>query len=74
MKKVNVVVIFEGIESPAEKGVLIGDKILLAEGGEIGIYDAIPTKNPDKFIVNLDARPKDYLANNTGLLIEFLTA
>ncbi|WP_394136895.1 hypothetical protein [Cytobacillus oceanisediminis] len=75
MKKVTVQFVFDGVIRPQEnlQGVLFGDKVLIA-GGEVGLYQAVKTDNPDEVIVDLVANDTDYLSENPALLIELIVS
>lgn len=76
MKKVTVLFIFDGVIKSQEnlQGVLFGsDKVLIADG-EVGIYDALKTDNPNVVIVDLDVNATDHLAENPTLLIDLIVS
>lgn len=77
MKKVTVQFVFDGVIKPQEnlQGVLFGgDKVLIADG-EVGIYDALKTDNPNVVIVDLDVNATDHLAaENPTILIDLIVS
>ncbi|WP_057766088.1 hypothetical protein [Cytobacillus praedii] len=75
MRKVTVQYVFEGKIDPNENevGVLFGDKVLVT-GGQVSVYKAAATADPNVYTVNLDADSTDYMYVNPSLLIDLLVA
>jgi len=75
MKKVTVQYVFEGVIDPRENevGILLGDKVLVT-GGQVSVYNASATADPNVVVVNLDADSTDFMYENPKLLIDLLVA
>ncbi|PFP30122.1 hypothetical protein COJ96_06800 [Bacillus sp. AFS073361] len=79
MKIVTVEYRFEGEirESENEKGLLLGNKVLVFPNdkcAETGLYNAIISGNDAKVLVDLDADATDYLQERPGTLLNLIFA
>jgi hypothetical protein len=61
-------------ESENERGVLIGNKVLVAGNGEMGLYNAQATAIADVYMVDLDSDGCDFLHSQPTLIIDMLIA
>jgi hypothetical protein len=61
-------------ESENERGVLIGNKVLVAGNGEIGLYNAQATAKPGVYLVDLDNDGCDFLHSHPTLILDMLIA
>lgn len=75
MKKVTVQYVYEGKIDPRdnEVGVLIGDKVLVTDG-QVSVFKAAATADPNVYTVNLDEDCTDLMHVNPSLLIDLLVA
>jgi hypothetical protein len=62
-RKVVVKYIYEGVQNDSENevGVLLPGNRVFVTKDSMGIYDVIPTANPNVFICNLDENSKDHI-------------
>lgn len=58
-------------ESENMEGILLGDKVLVVDDGcELSLYNAVIFNNDEKVLVNLDANPVDFLEHNPEPLVK----
>ncbi|MFD0827093.1 hypothetical protein ACT8ZR_15750 [Neobacillus sp. M.A.Huq-85] len=71
---VKVLYVFDGVvkESELERGILFGDRVLVAGKEGTGLYNAIPTAQPDVYLVNLDSDGRDYLSQAPEFLLDLV--
>jgi threonine dehydrogenase-like Zn-dependent dehydrogenase len=61
-------------ESENERGVLIGNKVLVAGNGEIGLYNAQATAIAGVYVVDLDNDGCDFLRSHPTLILDMIIA
>jgi hypothetical protein len=73
-KQVTVQYLYNGEirESENERGVLTGNKVLVAGNGEIGLYNAQATAKPGVYLVDLDNDDCDIFPSNPTELIDII--
>jgi hypothetical protein len=74
---VTVHFIYDGISLPSEtrSGVLLADnRVFVYDNEGPGIYAVQPTSIPNTVIANFDENSTDYMAENSALLIDLVTA
>jgi threonine dehydrogenase-like Zn-dependent dehydrogenase len=73
-KQVTVQYLYNGEirESENERGVLIGNKVLVAGNGEIGLYNAQATAIAGVYLVDLDNDGCDFLPGNSTLIFDIM--
>ncbi|MEK5107223.1 hypothetical protein MHI57_10765 [Cytobacillus sp. FSL K6-0129] len=76
MKKVTVKYIYGGKidERDSEVGILLGNKVLVTGGGEIGLYDVTLTEDEGVVIIDLDNNAVQHLHKQPDMLINLLSA
>ncbi|WP_071460757.1 hypothetical protein [Bacillus massilinigeriensis] len=74
MEKVTAMYVFEGksFDSENEKGVLVGDKVLVSDNDGTRLYECQQTKDPSKVVVNLDVNDTNYLNGRPDMLLDLI--
>jgi threonine dehydrogenase-like Zn-dependent dehydrogenase len=73
-KQVTVEFLYNGEirENENERGVLIGNKVLVAGNGEIGLYNAQATAIAGVYLVDLDNDGCDIFPSNPTLIFDII--
>jgi hypothetical protein len=73
---VTVQYLYNGVinENENESGVLIGNKVLVAGNGEMGLYNAQATAKPGVYMVDLDNDGCDFLHSHPTLILDMIIA
>ncbi|MEH6992619.1 hypothetical protein V7075_07875 [Neobacillus drentensis] len=73
-KQVTVQYLYNGEirESENERGVLIGNKVLVAGNGEMGLYNAQATAIAGVYLVDLDTDGCDIFPSNPTLIFDII--